>query len=606
MEIKTLKEIPQSRASVTTFYGYNHNVRIGNGEFYDMKNMTSDNFPVLSPRGKRGMFSYPDAEENHKVNGIISKDSLCYVDGTQLFINNKPIADFPLTDSPKQMVSMGAYIVIFPDKKYINTKDYSDKGSIDTEYVSSGKVSYEMCRADGRTYEKVTASATAPTKPSNMDVWLDTSVVPTALRQYSQAQGEWASIATTYVKISARGISKEFAVYDSVTLSGIEPTVNDLQALEGQTSVIWDINKTDDGNGDYIVVVGILDKPTYQQDSPITVARRMPLLDFVIESQNRLWGCRYGKDINGETVNEIYASKLGDFKNWNSFMGLSTDSYVASCGTDGQWTGAVNYGGHPTFFKENCLHKVYGNYPSAYQIQDIDCRGVQLGCANSLAVVNETLYYKSRSGVCVYDGSLPIEISQAFGEIKYTSVDESDEDTLRNGAVAGAIGNKYYISMRSEVDREWHLFVYDTAKQMWHREDNTRVRQFCGHMSELYYIDADDFNIKTALGSGVQSNDDVEWETELGVLGLDSADKKYISRLLVRMVLELGTRVSFWVQYDSTGDWNHLCTLTGKTLQSFAIPLRPRRCDHFRLKIKGIGGAKILSMVKTIEQGSDV
>ena len=74
-------------------------------------------------------------------------------------------------------------------------------------------------------------------------------------------------------------------------------------------------------------------------------------MDFVIESGNRLWGCRYGKALNGETVNEIYASKLGDFRNWYCFAGISTDSYTASVGTDGAFTGAVTYMGRPIFFK---------------------------------------------------------------------------------------------------------------------------------------------------------------------------------------------------------------------------------------------------------------
>ena len=38
---------------VTTFLGYNHNKVIADGEFYDMENMSSDNFPLLSPRKKR-------------------------------------------------------------------------------------------------------------------------------------------------------------------------------------------------------------------------------------------------------------------------------------------------------------------------------------------------------------------------------------------------------------------------------------------------------------------------------------------------------------------------------------------------------------------------
>ena len=158
----------------------------------------------------------------------------------------------------------------------------------------------------------------------------------------------------------------------------------------------------------------------------------MPKMDFIVESNNRLWGCRYGVANNGKVVNEIYASKLGDFKNWNCYMGASTDSYAASVGTDGQFTGAVTHLGYPIFFKENCLHKVYGNYPANYQVQTTSCRGVQKGSEKSLAIVNEVLYYKSQNGICAYDGSLPNEISAEFGDERYS------------GAVAASHNNKYY------------------------------------------------------------------------------------------------------------------------------------------------------------------
>ena len=228
-------------------------------------------------------------------------------------------------------------------------------------------------------------------------------------------------------------------------------------------------DETGNGADDYIVVIGMLPVAS-TQDTSLKVERKMPNLDFVIESQNRLWGCRYGTDVNGNIVNEIYASKQGDFKNWNCFMGLSTDSYTASCGTDGQWTGAITYLGHPLFFKENCLHMVYGDFPANYRIQDTACRGVQKGCGNSLAIVNETLFYKSMTGVCAYDGSLPVDISSVFGDVKYTAVDDTEgSDFLRNGAVAGALGNKYYISMKSEIDNMWYFMVYDASRSLWHK-----------------------------------------------------------------------------------------------------------------------------------------
>jgi hypothetical protein len=291
-------------------------------------------------------------------------------------------------------------------------------------------------------------------------------------------------------------------------------------------------------------------------------------------------------------VNEIYASKLGDFKNWNSFMGVSTDSYAVTVGTDGPFTGAIAFRGAPLFFKEGCMHKVYGNYPANYQVQTTACRGVQKGCERSLAIVNEVLYYKARSGVCAFDGSLPTEISAAFGDLNY------------HDAVAGSLGNKYYVSM-SDGQGKWHLFVYDSMKGMWHREDATQAVCFCNCRGDLYYIDYADKQIKTVRRTGVPETASVKWQAVTGILGTDSPDKKYISRIDVRMLLEVGTRVSFYAEYNSSGDWEHLFSKDGVNLETFAIPVRPRRCDHFRLKIVGDGDGKIYSICKTIELGSD-
>ena len=83
-------------------------------------------------------------------------------------------------------------------------------------------------------------------------------------------------------------------------------------------------------------------------------------------------------------------------------------------------------------------------------------------------------------------------------------------------------------------------------------------------------------------------------------------DKKYVSRLVVRMSLGIGTTVKFYAQYDSCGEWELLSSMTGTNLRSFSVPVKPKRCDHFRFKIVGTGDAKIYSITKTIEQGSDL
>ena len=588
MRYPTLYTKESSRQMVDVFKGYNHNMRIGDGEFFDMKNMTSDHYPVLSPRGKRGLYASPA-----NPNGLIAKDALCYVDGSKFVINGYEI-DMGLNDKPKQLISMGAYVIIWPDKKWINTQCWIKEDQFDTENgwgnidahfdneESKVDVTFSLCKLDGVEYTDI--SDTEPKDPENLELWLDTSSTPNVLKQYSKTNEAWVPIATTYIKISCPGIGKAFNLYDGVTISGI--VADELQDLNA-SHAIW---AKDD---DYIVVVGILDKTISQpvDIGAISVDRKMPVMDFIIESGNRLYGCRYGPAANGEIVNEIYASKLGDFRNWNCFMQISTDSWVGGVGTDGQFTGAITHMGYPLFFKENCVHKVYGNYPANFQIQTTACAGVQKGCEKSLAIVNSTLLYKSRNAVCAYDGSLPTEVSYALGNEAYSD------------AVGGSHGNKYYISMKDNLGK-YHLFVYDAAKGMWHKEDNLQVDCFCSCDGEMYAISQG--KIITMLGSGTPDADPVEWMAETGEIGLSTPDMKYVSRLTVRMAMDIGAEVRIYAQYDFSEAWEPLFTMQGTSLRSFTLPIRPKRCDHLKLRIEGVGVVKIYSITKTIEQGSEL
>jgi hypothetical protein len=156
------------------------------------------------------------------------------------------------------------------------------------------------------------------------------------------------------------------------------------------------------------------------------------------------------------------------------------------------------------------------------------------------------------------------------------------------------------------ADGTYHLFVFDTAKGMWHKEDNLHADCFCSYMGEMYALDHRTKNIITMLGSGTKETTKVPWMVETGLMGMAMPNAKYISRLLMRMSLEVGSKVEVSIQYDSVGDWEDVCRMTVTSLRSFAVPVRLRRCDHFRIRIEGEGDGRIYSITKAIEQGSDV
>ena len=77
---------------------------------------------------------------------------------------------------PKQLISMGAYLLIWPDKKYVNTQNISDHGSMEHTETTEGTVTVTLCKTDGTQYGAYTKSATAPANPGNGDLWMDVSV----------------------------------------------------------------------------------------------------------------------------------------------------------------------------------------------------------------------------------------------------------------------------------------------------------------------------------------------------------------------------------------------------------------------------------------------
>lgn len=591
MEYPMLQKPSASRQMLDTFRGYNHNLRINDGEFYDMQNLTSDHYPLLSSRRKRGVLT-----QTEKCTGMIAKDALCYVDGSEFVINGNRI-EMGLSDEPKQLISMGAYVIILPDKKYINTANFDDRGHIENSFTTQANTAFSLCKQDGTPYVPKYTQETEPEEPENMDIWLDTSSDPVSLKQWSASSAMWVSIVSTYIRMESPGLGAGFAQYDGVIITGLKDKdlldengevfhSAELDALDG-AFVVWQ------QGDDFLVITGILSR-TITVSNNITVSRELPQMDFVVECSNRLWGCYYGLSEDGtQVVNEIYCSKLGDFKNWYCYMEISTDSWEASVGTDGKFTGAIAYLGYPLFFKENVLHQVYISESGAHRIVDTACRGVQEGSHKSLAIVGEVLYYKSARCICAYGGALPQDVGQALGAAYYHS------------AVAGVDGSKYYVCMK-DAQNVPHLFVLDTDKGMWHREDSTDITDFCTCRGNLYLLDGADGTIKTVSGEGEKEVERVEWMAQTGLLGLTMPDMKYISRFVLRMTLPAGSVMHGYAQYDSSGEWEHLFTIAGTGTRSFMLPVRPIRCDHMQLRLEGVGDFKLYSITKTIEQGSDM
>lgn len=169
MKYPTLYELATSKQMVDTFLGYNHNLRIAEGEFYDMKNLTADHFPMLASRRLRGSV----ATYNNPA-GLIAKDALAVVDGSAVVYNGYRI-EMGLSDvRPKQLVSMGAYLVIFPDKKYLNTADTEDFGSLEAIWEAGTlPITYAPCSVNSSsTKTPLFRAQNRPIRPTAIIGWI--------------------------------------------------------------------------------------------------------------------------------------------------------------------------------------------------------------------------------------------------------------------------------------------------------------------------------------------------------------------------------------------------------------------------------------------------
>lgn len=595
-----LKEQPSTRQVVDTFKGYNHNLRIGSGEFFEMENMTSDDYPVLSPRGKRGLVTVSQ-DSGYGIGAI-------YVPETGVFLTMNHQVDHSdeeygalylltsagtltqvcasLTAGRKSLALMGKYIIIAPDMVKVDIEDL-DYGEIEyTKEISTGNLYLELCREDGTAYPAALPLDTAPSNPSDGDFWRDSSADPCVLKQYSSTQQEWVVVNSTYVRIAGSGLDgHNFYPQDGVTISGLgvsgEEIINSRFDQLNGSHVICSCGSSG------IVIEGMIDvngAHTCSSSSVVKIERKTPKLEFIVESGNRLWGC--AKD-----TNEIYACKLGDFRNWNCFAGLSTDSWVGSIGTPGEFTGAAVQNGYPIFYKENCKHKVWPSSTGAHQITSTPCDGVEKGSENSLAVMDGTVFYKSPFGVFADDGGGAVEIGRSLGDARYHDA-------------SGAIyDRKYYLSMADSTGKH-HLFVYDISRKLWHREDSPTPGVLVSGGGSLYAAAGGE--IWDLTGKTGTPEEKVSWMVETGDLGLELPEQKYISRLTLRLSLEPGATLEIYAKYDYEPFWVKLGQVYGTNLRSFSLPVRPRRCDQLRLKLQGTGMCKVYSITKTLEKGSEL
>lgn len=558
MDFAKKQYIPRSVYMKRGFGGYCPRVGLSDSQWFEEENLSTRAYPYLRPRACRRKIS------SANIRAMGHMDGLCYLEGSTLCYGEHRLS-LELSSGTKELLSFGAYVIIRPDMVWVNTADHSTGPcQINREFETD--IGLIWCDHKGDPLEGVIDGPEAPKNPNQF--WLDTSETPPVLKEYAQELYKWREVDRTYLRLWGEGVGELFPAGSRIM---IEKCV---ELIPYVGTGFLDVSAS---GRDFLVIPGRLDVLRKEMSRlRLWIHSPMPFMDHMIAHENRLWGCRYGLDQEGKFVNEIYASALGDFTNWYSFRGIASDSYVLSMGAEGPFTGAAVVGGYPVFFKENSLHKIYGTSPASYRLQSLGCVGIAPGSGKSAALLDHALVYLGRDGFYRYDGSVPQKISRDLDGQHYSE------------AVAATLGSVYYACVR-EKGRSYVILTYDGEKGIWHRESGPRVTAFQSAKGVLYYTGEDSglYAIGTEEGTAVERL--LSWEGTTGLFRRTEDKKGFFTGLRLRVSMEPMSSLSLFAEYDSRGVWEPLGQVGAMGTGSREIPLRIRRCDHFRLKLKGRG-----------------
>lgn len=510
-----------SKKYVVNFRGLNLGEGYQEGEFSHTENVSSVLAPCLTQRfGREQAGSYGDARAMH------AKDGLLVVDGTRVLYNGNQVGT--VGEGRKQMAAVGNYVVIFPDKAFYNVATGEFGSMEETFQAAAGTLTFSD--------STITAS-----------------------------QGEF-----------------KFRVGDAVTITGCTT------APENNKTVI--VRRV---NGNVLGFYGntftaTVSDATNEDGSPVltqeagavTIKREVPDLDYICESNYRLWGTK---------GNTIYGSKYSDPFNFQVFDGLTGDSYFIDVGSDGEFTGCIPYSSHICFFKEHTLHKLYGSKPSNYQIVTSQVYGVQAGSERSMCIINETLIYKGVNGVYAYTGGVPELISENFGTTRFSD------------ACATSDGERYYISMRSGA--EWGVYVYDVLRNIWLREDGTHCVDMAFHDGHVYLLAATGELWKVDQDI---PREDMEWSVTFCPFTETYNERKVYSRFHLRLELAADAWLTVDIRRDNAPRWQQVYTTHNERARTLTVPVVPERCDSVEIRLSGKGECLLRTFIREFQMGSDV
>lgn len=298
--------------------------------------------------------------------------------------------------------------------------------------------------------------------------------------------------------------------------------------------------------------------------SGVTIQRRTRVFDHIAVHNNRIWGSL-------PLGNQVYISASDDIFDFTPSSIVSGYAGRLALDTGGRVTVMAEYGTELVIFKEDNFTVVYGD--SSYTSSNFE----GIGCVDGRSAVKTPsgIIFLAYKGFYIFTGGVPSTISSRL-------------NTEYSEAVSGYDGEIYYTYAKRK-DGTKELLTYDMRYSLWHiqdyklnKDEDYEIKGFFRFLDGFYIVDEHDI-YRTNSG-----DEKVQWSAT-SIRNYDNnLDSKSLNEIWVKADISPG---AFFMIATAIGD-EDFCDHVSfyKTgLNIHRIPVRAKNGDSYTYKISGQG-----------------
>lgn len=304
--------------------------------------------------------------------------------------------------------------------------------------------------------------------------------------------------------------------------------------------------------------------------------------------------------IFGVSEEKVFVSAFNEYAQWRldtADSSSSSNAWITALNSNpaasGSITALIAYQDRVIVFRENYMYEIRGT-KNPFRVVDI----FQEGCIgkDAVCIAGGYLFFASRSGIKMYTGAKPKDISEPLGIDKIFY------------AAMGTDGRSLFVYCNTDKGAN-NLFVYDTTYGIWSEmEWDQKVLCFTNNDNGLYMLCEDN---KIYHYEDREYSADWAAETDMSLGG--TVDIKHLKKIQLYAEMSPGSRLSvILIHVNEDGSTTELPVCEERNLESGTntIPIRviPRKtASHgYKVRFEGSGYVKLYQMELTLSGGGEL